>query len=340
MRINKTSILSSIKLGENKVVPKDLQFLRTGSFKHPVYGNFEITPQVLSEMKANFDANIRGIDMALDYFHESDKVAAAWVTSLELRENGTELWGNVEWTPSAEQKLSERELRYFSPDFAFQWTDAETGNEFQNVLFGGGLTNRPFVKEMKAIVANEPKGVNDMTELEKAQAKVKEQEAQIKLLSEQKTEAETKLAAVPPPPAKPAVPAEDGPDVVAALKAQITQLQSQLAKAQSDADVALAEKKKADAATMLAEKTTQFNVLLTEGKACAAQKESFLKGDMTEFIKLAQLLNLKPSGTSDSPIVGEVDANEIIKLAEAKQKENPKLSRGDAISIAKKELKK
>ena len=80
--------------------------------------------------------------------------------------------------------------------------------------------------------------------------------------------------------------------------------------------------------------------MLTEGKACAAQKESFLKGDMTEFIKLAQPLNLKPSGTSDSPIVGEVDANEIIKLAEAKQKENPKLSRGDAISIAKKELKK
>jgi flagellar biosynthesis chaperone FliJ len=332
MRINKTSALSSIKLNE-KAVPTEVQVLRVGKFNHPIYGNFEITPQTLSEMKANFEAQVRGIDVAFDYFHKSDEEAAGWPQALELRENGQELWATqVEWTPKASRKLSDREVRYFSPDFAFQWTDPETNTKYNNVLFGGGLTNRPFVKEMKAIVADEIKGEN-VTELEKAQAKVKEQDEQIKKLSEEKGAVEAKMADMVPKPAA-------GDDVVA-LKAQIAQLQAELAKAKGDSEAALAEKAKAQEAAKLAEKTSEFNVLLSEGKAVAAQKDAFLKGNMTEFIKLAQPVNLqgKGSGASDAPIE-ESDANAIIKLAEAKQKENPKLSRGDAISIAKKELKK
>ncbi len=364
MRINGTTAFSAIKLAEGQKVPTKVQILKTGTFSHPRYGVFEITSQTLSEMKAHFDNKIRGIDMAFDYFHESDKEASAWVKELVLEESGTELWAEVDWTPKAEQKLSERELRYFSPDFAFQWTDPEKSVTFNNVLFGGGLTNRPFLKEMKAIVADETQG-EKMTELEKAQKKIKDLEAANVKLSEDKAAADKMLADAaakhvltpaagtpaaaapgahaPPPAAKladPAAgPADEAPEVTA-LKKQIADLQAQLAKAQGDSEVALAEKNKADAAKCLAEKESAFTLLLTEGKACAAQKAAFLAGNMTEFVKLSQPVNLKGSGHSGQEPVGEDKAAAIIKLAEEKEKANPRLSRGEAISMAMRELKK
>lgn len=328
MRFNKSSLYSSIKLSSDQA-PNQIQILRTGKFNHPQYGAFEITVKTLAEMKVNFDNKIRGIDMAFDYFHDSDKEASGWVKELMLKENGsvTELWAMVDWTPKAQRMLAERELRYFSPDFAFNWTDPETGTKFSNVLFGGGLTNRPFVKEMMAIVADETKtGENTMT-LEQALARVKELEAAKLKLSEDAA----KLAAAHPP-----AQASD----LEALKKQIADLQAENAKLKSDNEMAMAEKKKADEAKMMAEKETAFTVLLTEGKACVAQKDAYLKGDMNEFIKLAQPLNLKPAGSSGTKTPEEITAAEIIKLAEEKQKLNPKLSRGDALSIAKKELGK
>ena len=333
MRLQGTSVHSQIKLQEEHEafkVPNEIQVLRIGKFNHPVYGAFEITEKVLAEMKANFDLKIRGIDMAFDYFHDSDKDASAWVRNLELRENATELWAQVDWTPKARQKLAERELRYFSPDFAFQWTDPETGTTFENVLFGGGLTNRPFVKEMMAIVADENQiGATKMTELEKVSAEVKK-------LSEQMA----KLA-VPAPVAPPAAKDPEEASEIDALKKTIADLQAALAKAQGDNQVMMAEKDKAQAAVKMAEQEKAFNVLLSEGKACAAQKDAFIKGDMNEFIKLAQKVNLNGSGSSESGSSSESDDTKaIIKLAEEKQKANPKMNRGEAISLAKKELKK
>lgn len=330
MRINKTTLLTEIKLGEAQNVPNMVQVLRVGKFNHPQYGFFEITPKTLSEMKNNFDAQIRGVDICFDYYHASDEDASAWVRSLELREDGTELWAEVDWTVRARQKLAERELRYFSPDFAFQWQDPETGISHANVLFGGGLTNRPFVKEMAAIVADEKHKGLEMTELEKAQQALKESEAKVIKLSEDLGAAEKKMADM-----QPAVSEVD------ALKKQVAELQAALAKAQQDNEAMLAENKKNAEAKMLAEKETQFNVLLSEGKACAAQKDAFVKGDMEQFIKLSQPMNMKANGSSSSASGATTEDEKIqkvIALAETKVKENPKLSMGDAISIAKKEL--
>ena len=334
MRINKTSFYSSINLDENKTVPSEVQVLRIGKFNHPTYGLFEITKNTLSEMKANFDANVRGLDMSFDYFHDSEKEASAWVNSLELRENGNELWALVEWTPKAQTKLMERELRYFSPDFSFKWTDPEKGMSYNNVLFGGGLTNRPFVKEMKAIVATENKG-DFMNELEKAQSLIKELEARNVKLSEDMKEVEKKMAAMPAMPEMPAA------DKVAELETQIAALQAELAKAKGDMELMSADKVKADEAKVLAEKEVAFTLLMTDGKACAAQKDAFIKGDMSEFIKLSQPVNLKATGRSGEGVeLVDKEVEAIIKLADEKQKANPKLDRGEAISLAKKEFKK
>jgi cell division protein FtsB len=327
IRLSNSSAFSEVTLSEKAEVPNKVQVLRVGKFNHPNYGLFEITDKVLSDMKQNFDKRVRGIDVSFDYYHESHGDASGWVKSLELSADKSELWAEVEWTPIAAKKLADRELRYFSPDFAFKWTDPEGGAEYKNVLFGGGLTNRPFVKEMKAIVADENLkiGVKTMTELEKAQQKNQELEAQVKKLSEDCGQMEQKLSAMP--------------TELEAKQQKIAALEAELAKLKGDLELALADKKKMEDAKMLAEKETAFNVLLSEGKACAAQKDAFIKGDMTEFIKLAQPTNLKPNGkTTTGDMSDEQKTEAILKLAEEKRQANPKMAYGESISLAKKEI--
>lgn len=329
MHYKETSAFSAIKLAEGNKVPNKVQVLRVGKFKHPSYGDFEITPKVLAEMKTNFDARVRGIDISFDYYHDSDKDAAGWPTALELSSDGTELWAiNVDWTPEATKKLSDRALRYFSPDFAFKYVDPETGKSYSNVLLGGGLTNRPFVKEMKAIVAAENKtGANDMNELEKAQAALKLSEEKVVKLTEEKAAAETKLADMAPK------------SKIEELTAKIAELQKELEAEKAKGETVLAEKTKVEEEKKLAEKTAKFNLMLSEGKACAAQKDAFLKGDMDKFLELAEKPNLNGSGSGSSGgDGGGADAEKVLKLAEDKRKADKNLSQPEAIKLARKEL--
>lgn len=346
---------AAIKLSDTSGSPASInppvQVLRVGKFNHPKYGEFEITPLTLQEMKQNFDQNVRGVDVAFDYFHDSDKEASGWPTDLYLSEDGSELWANVDWTPKARQKLSEREIRYFSPDFAFQWKDPETGKLYKNVLFGGGLTNRPFVKDMAAIVAAEEKAEQmKIDELEKVVLKLSEDQkgmadkhaalqaendAMKKKLAEYAEKAAPPAAKAPPADAgDSATEEEDSDDDVDSLKKQLADAKKQLAE--------LGEKtKKAEEAKQMAEKENEFNILLSEGKACAAQKTAFIKGDTAAFAKLAQKVNLSANGHGGS---GDGDAegtreDRVMKLAEEKCKSDSKLSKVDAITLANKEIK-
>lgn len=328
-------------LSQSALAKPDVQVLRVGKFNHPKYGEFEITPQILSEMKTNFEARVRGVDIAFDYFHDSDKEASGWPTELYLTEDGLELWAKVDWTPAAQRKLSEREIRYFSPDFAFQWEDPETGVVHKNVLFGGGLTNRPFVKDMAAIVAAEEKEEKmKLEEMEKKLLKLAEDgEGMAKeheKLKAEHAEMKKKLAEyeekVPAPAPAEGDDGEDEDDVPA-LKKKLAEV---------DGRNKALEKELADmkASKKLAEKESEFNLLLSEGKACVAQKDAFMKGDMTAFVKLSQPLNLNGKGSSSAgnDATGDRD-DRILKLAEEKCKADPKLSRVDAISLAQKEIK-
>lgn len=326
MRENQLSVFSKIELSEKGEVPKRVQVLRVGAFKHPTHGLLDITQTVLAEMKSNFDANVRGIDTAFDYYHDSDQDASAWVQSLELSEDKKELWANVEWTPKAAQKLADRELRYFSPDFVRSWKDPESGKTHKNVLFGGGLTNRPFIKEMQPIVADEKNmKEGNMKTVAELEAELKVANEQIVKLTE---EAKIQLA-------------EGGK--AAELKAKIAELQKQLAALEGDNKMLSEAKAKADGEAAAAKKESEFNVLLTEGKACAAQKEAFLKGDMSAFIKLAQAVNLKAGGSSTSTTSNisedEDEQDAVIKLAEELVKADASLTHGESLSLAVRKIK-
>lgn len=340
--IYKRALISSeIKLSEKSELQNGdnppVQVLRVGKFNHPKYGDFEITPTILAEMKRNFDAKIRGIDIAFDYFHKSDELASGWPVELLLTENNTELWAKMDWTPTARRMLTEREVRYFSPDFAFQWKDPESGVVYKNVLFGGGLTNRPFVKEMSAIVADEKETEMDLATLAK---RVEDLEAKNLKLAEDVKAADKKLGEYADKADADAA-AEEADDAaedsVPALKAKLAEMGKQHGELKAAHEKLMAEMAESKKAKQLAEKNDAFRVLLSEGKAVPAQKEAYLAGDMPNFIKLAAKVNLDGVGHVDSS-GNEVNDDRVLKLAEERVKAKTSPDLGTAISAVRKEL--
>ncbi len=140
--------LSSIKLEEsNDTAVSTFQAFPYGSYDHPVYGKIDFTPEKADDVVRNFNANARGIEIDIDYDHKAKTgEAAGWVKAAEKRADG--LWLTVEWTKTAAQKIKEKAYKYFSPEFADKWKHPKTGTTYKNVLFGGGITNRPFLKDI------------------------------------------------------------------------------------------------------------------------------------------------------------------------------------------------
>jgi phage I-like protein len=128
-----------------------IQALPLGEWSHPIYGRIKITAERVARFVKNFNDRVRGQDLDIDYDHKATtQKAAGWVKQVEDR--GLEgLWYFVEWTSEAKKALQEREYRYFSPEFTDEWKQPSTGQVFKDVLFGGGLTNRPFIKEILPI---------------------------------------------------------------------------------------------------------------------------------------------------------------------------------------------
>lgn len=136
--------------GDSKISDQ-IQLFRTGTFYHDEYGQFQITPEMLKKMLSNFEKGIRGIDIAIDYKHASDDIAAAWIKSLFLSQDGNELWAEVEWTPKGSQVTQDKEFRYISPEFTYDYEDNESLKSFGPTLLGAGLTNRPTIKRMDPV---------------------------------------------------------------------------------------------------------------------------------------------------------------------------------------------
>lgn len=126
-----------------------------GQYKHPLYGDIIMTPERARRMALNVNEGVRGIDLAIDYDHNSGP-AAGWIKQAEVRDDG--LWLYIEWTPDAAERLRKKEYRYFSPEFTSAWTHPKTGVKYRDVLVGGGLTNRPFLKDLVPVNLSEVLG--------------------------------------------------------------------------------------------------------------------------------------------------------------------------------------
>lgn len=118
-----------------------------GTWTHPRYGKLVFNQEIGDQIVRNFKARVTGVDLAIDYSHESEKEAAGWITELNSRPDG--LYLTVRWTPDAAHAIRTGKWRYFSAELFGEevWTHPKTGVTHQWVLMGGALTNRPFIKQ-------------------------------------------------------------------------------------------------------------------------------------------------------------------------------------------------
>lgn len=126
--------------------------LPLGSYKHPVYGTIDINVNRTKKFADSVVSKVRGIEPSVNYDHNNAAEAAGWVKNAESRSDG--LWLFVEWTAGAVGKIKEKAYRYFSAEFADEWEDSQE-KKFTDVILGGALTNRPFMKNLVPINLSE-----------------------------------------------------------------------------------------------------------------------------------------------------------------------------------------
>lgn len=161
--------------------------LPVGSYNHPVFGALNITPERVQRFASNVKNKVRGIDLSINSMHgdNGDGPAKGWVKDADARQDG--VWLFVEWTKDTIQEIKEKKWRYFSAEFKDSWESPE-GKKFTDVLFGGALTNRPFMKNLLPINLSE-NTINSAIELAAAidagkRAVPKEEDVDLKKLNE------------------------------------------------------------------------------------------------------------------------------------------------------------
>ena len=271
-----------IQLGEHDDF-SEVQVMRTGSFTHVFFGEIKITEEMFKSFRNNFKKKVKKIDIAVDYSHFSGEKAAGWITDVILKEKNTELWIKVEWTPAGRQGILDKEFKYLSSDFSENYQDNESGKKFGPTLNGAALTNRPFIKDMDAVLSD-----IDMSE-EKRQA-IRE------ILNDEPLEKEDDQ-----------MNAKEVKEYIATLSEEektaqgfvkIKEVEVQLSDDESKAKVKELEKENKELSKNMEtqKKETEFSKLLSDGNAVEAQRDAFMDGDTAKFAELNVKLNTEPKG--------------------------------------------
>jgi len=144
-----------LKLFAEANAPKEIHVLPTGKWNHPAYGPIVITAKDITQFKANFDAGIRkAIPITEGHEFCDEKPAIGWFKEL-IDKGEAGLFAVVEWTKQGKTLLKDRAYKFFSPEFYSVYDDPESREITENVLVGGALTNKPYFKELKAVVMSE-----------------------------------------------------------------------------------------------------------------------------------------------------------------------------------------
>jgi phage I-like protein len=139
--------LSGVKLDDAEEMTSTFQAMPYGEYQHPIYGKIDLNEKKARDIASNVNAGVRGTDLDIDYDHKMHNgKAAGWIKRAEARASG--LFLTVKWTKNAWEAIKAGEYKYFSPEYQDAWKHPKTGIVHKNVLFGGGITNRPFLKDI------------------------------------------------------------------------------------------------------------------------------------------------------------------------------------------------
>jgi len=149
--------ISDIQLEEKEGKKSSwIEIFRIGKWNHQKYGIIEGTTKLFNDFIDNWKNNVLGRDVAIDKTHEPSDGATGWVQGLKIK--GDRLLALIEWTPWGVELIEQKGFKYFSPEYRDSYTDKENGKEYKNVLFGGALTNRPFLTDLAPVVLSEDIG--------------------------------------------------------------------------------------------------------------------------------------------------------------------------------------
>jgi phage I-like protein len=159
--------LDIIYADNTATIPTRIELIKAGTWPDDSNkGYLKITEADLREFKSNFDkgtgmAGGQGFGIPIDFSHKEWGKAAGWIKELEII--GKTLFANVQWSKSGEEALANGDYKCISPSFypscLGKWRDPEDHSiTAQNVLVGAGLTNIPFFKDLKPIMASNTSG--------------------------------------------------------------------------------------------------------------------------------------------------------------------------------------
>lgn len=143
--------------------PKWIQLATTGKFKGHAAGPFELSMETFGQIIDNFKSS-KNQRIPIDFNHASEQdptsgslpvigaPACGWIVDMKVE--GGNLWGLVQWGDLARQYIRDGGYRYFSPAIRFNSRDRVTGQPVGARMSSGALTNDPFLDAMMPVSAN------------------------------------------------------------------------------------------------------------------------------------------------------------------------------------------
>lgn len=309
-----------------------VELIRVGTFYDPRYGKIEIKPEHLDSFIKNFNERVRGVDIAIDFAHESDKEAAGWIMQLVRGgDDNNTLLANVKWTAEGKVALMEKKFRYLSAEFSLNYQDNESLEEFGPTLLGAGLTNRPVVKGMRPAIELSEDKMPTVDELDKENKALKEQISKYTDLEGENKMLKEKLSKLEKNPEDMNMDKKQFDEQLAAKDKELDDLRAKLSEKET-AEKKLSEDK------ALEGKKAEFDALVKDEKAIEAQREAYMAGDTKKFMELAKPVKTTRLSEEGGKVKEEEDNKElsasekITKLAE-KVAADRKIEMGEAIGV-------
>lgn len=261
------------------------QILEAGEFQKDGI-EFAVTTDMLASFVNNFNERVLGTDPPVNFSHDRGGNAAGWIKNVFTDPTGTKLFALIKWTAAGLEALRGLEFRYLSAEFTEAFFDGSTRQSFGPTLAGAALTNVPFLRHMPAVVglSQDDRTVITLSQEErddqmsdnKDVISLSDHRAQVKVLADANEKLQAELSTL-----------SDEVKELRPLKDSNVKLTKEISELKSD----IARK----------ERESQFEKLLSEGKACEAQREPYMENDMDKYIELAQPINLKGTGSGANP---------------------------------------
>lgn len=154
----------AVTLADDENKPVWIQLAKPGTFRGHPSGPFELNDKVFAEIIANFKATEnRHIPVDFEHASEADATAGSipdigapahgWI--VDLKTQGGQLFGLVEWGPLAREYIKAKKYKWFSPAIRFNARDRVTGKPIGARMTSGGLTNNPFLDGMMPLAAKD-----------------------------------------------------------------------------------------------------------------------------------------------------------------------------------------